>query len=92
MSINPGQPQFDPINANVAVLDYGALETPPNLYRVSEWGSRLTPIGEVRCSSAYPMIFANISHGLMICNGSTTAVRRSSDGGATWANVSLPRS
>ena len=83
---------FDPINANVAVLDYGALETPPNLYRVSEGGSRLTPIGEVRCSSAYPMIFANISHGLMICNGSTTVVRRSSDGGATWANVSLPRS
>ena len=83
---------FDPITANVAVLDFGSVATPPDLYRVSEGGSRLTPIGVVRCTSVYPMIFTNVSHGLMICIGSTTVVRRSSDGGATWENVSLPRS
>jgi hypothetical protein len=83
---------FDPITSNVAVLDYGAVATPPDLYRISEGGTRFTPIGEVRCSSAYPMIFTNVSDGLMICGLiSTTLVRRTGDGGATWENVLLPR-
>lgn len=84
---------FDPITSNVAVLDYGAEATPPDLYRISEGGKHFTPIGEVRCSSAYPMIFTTVSDGLMICGHNvTTSLRRTSDGGATWENVTLPRS
>jgi hypothetical protein len=83
---------FDPITSNVAVLDYGPLGYNPDLYRISEGGARFTPIGEVRCSSASPMIFTNVSDGLMVCGlNSTTLVRRTSDGGATWRNVLLPR-
>jgi hypothetical protein len=83
---------FDPITSNVAVLDYGAVATPPDLYRISGGGARFTPIGDVRCSSASPMIFTNVADGLMICGlNLTTSVRRTSDGGATWENVSLPR-
>ncbi|MHB1210486.1 MAG: beta propeller repeat protein [Acidimicrobiales bacterium] len=83
---------FDAITSSVAVLDYGAVATPPDLYRISEGGTRFTPIGEVRCSSASPMIFTNISDGLMICGlNSTTLVRRTSNEGATWENVLLPR-
>ena len=83
---------FDPITSNVAVLDFGAVATPPDLYRISGGGARFTPIGEVRCSSASPMIFTNVSDGLMICGlNLTTSVRRTSDGGATWENVPLPR-
>jgi hypothetical protein len=83
---------FDSITSNVAVLDFGPLGYNPDLYRISEGGTRFTPIGEVRCSSAYPIIFTNVSDGLMVCGfNSTTLVRRTSDGGATWRNVLLPR-
>jgi hypothetical protein len=87
-----GGGSFDPITSSVAVLDYGAVASPPDLYRISEGGARFTPIGEVRCSSASPMIFTNVSDGLMVCGlNSTTLVRRTGNGGATWENVLLPR-
>ncbi len=87
-----GGGSFDPITSNVAVLDYGAVATPPDLYRISDGGALFTPIGEVRCTNVSPMIFTNISDGLMVCGlNSTTVVRRTSNGGATWENVALPR-
>jgi hypothetical protein len=86
-----GGGSFYPITSSLAVLDYGAVATPPDLYRISQGGALFTPIGEVRCYSASPMFFTNVSDGLMVCGlNSTTLVRRTSDGGATWRNVSLP--
>jgi len=87
-----GGGSFDPITSSVAVLDYGAAATPPDLYRISEGGVGFSPIDEVRCSGE-SMLFTNVSDGLMVCRlNSTALVRRTNNGGATWEDVSLPRS
>lgn len=87
-----GGGSFDPITSSVAVLDYGAAATPPDLYRISEGGVSFSPIDEVRCSGE-SMLFTNVSDGLMVCRlNSTALVRRTNNGGATWEDVSLPRS
>ena len=83
---------FDPITSQMAVLDFGSVARPPDLYRVSGGGRRFTPVGEVRCFNASPMAFTSASDGLMMCGlNVTTVLRRTNDGGATWVTVALPR-
>jgi photosystem II stability/assembly factor-like uncharacterized protein len=86
---------FDPLSANVAMLDYGGTARHPNLFRITEGGARFTPIRELSCNNAAPLIFANVSDGLVLCSqdniDTTTAILRTSNGGVTWSNVTLPR-
>ena len=83
---------FDPVTPDVAMLDYGPDGPSPDLYRISGGGSGFSPIGEVRCLNADPIIFVDPSHGLMLCGlDLTSSLRRTSDGGVTWVDVRLPR-
>jgi hypothetical protein len=83
---------FDPITRTVAYLDYGGVVEGDNFVRLSDGGRRAQSVGELRCTDVWPM-FTTVARGLAVCDENYTqnSLRRTSNGGATWSNVNLPR-
>jgi hypothetical protein len=84
---------FEPLTASVAVIDFGGTTRHPNLFRITGGGAYFTPISELGCLNASPLIFQNTMDGLVMCSNDSLAVRilRTQNGGVSWSNVALPR-
>ena len=81
---------FDPLTANVAFLDYWGRHAIPISFVSLGGGTRFTPLGELSCSNASPLIFSSEREGLVMCSvssGTSIQLRRTIDGGATWTVV-----
>jgi len=86
---------FDPVSASLAFLDYGATRP---LVRITTSPRMATTVGVLSCSkinsSVNGLIFTNARDGLALCfPGDRQAVGRlekTTDGGSTWLDISLP--
>ncbi len=83
---------FDPVTSTVAYLDYGGVVKADNFVRLSDGGRVARTVGELRCTDA-SIVFTSVARGLMSCgeNYTTASLRVTSNGGATWSVVTLPR-
>jgi len=86
---------FDPVSSTIGYLEYGPSDTPgtKNLYRITDDGRTMTPVGTLACNIVNGLVFTDEMHGLAACDRSntqaTTYLLRTSDGGATWKRVNL---
>jgi hypothetical protein len=79
---------FDPVSSDLAFLDYGQRSGAFTLYRITNFGRRLTGVADWRCSSVSALVFVNSSKGLALCNTFPAAqLEITSDGGRTWSHV-----
>lgn len=86
---------FDPVSSSLAYLDFGPFTSrAKDLYRITNSGHTMTPVGNLACRSVNGLVFSDAEHGLAICDENysvaSTYLLRSSDGGATWSKVILP--
>ena len=87
---------FDPVSSSLAYLDFGPYTSrAKDLYSITGSSHKMTPTGNIACSSTNGLIFSDAKHGLAICEqndtnaSASTYLIRTSNGGATWIKVSL---
>jgi hypothetical protein len=86
---------FDPVSSTVGYLAYGPSDTPgaKNLYRITNDGRTMTPVGRLACNIVNGLVFTDTMHGLAACDRgntqATTYLLQTFDGGATWKKVGL---
>ncbi len=86
---------FAPVSSSLAYLDFGPFTSRhPDLYLINGARGTMTPAGNLVCSSAWGLVFANASRGVALCAQNTTStttmsLRRTTDGGRSWTTVRL---
>lgn len=84
-----GGGRFDPVSASLAYLAGGASFA--SLLRVTNGARDVTNAGRLVCPNLLGLTFTDVDHGLAVCSSySTSDLKRTSDGGATWHEVAVP--